>query len=246
MNLCWLILLFESAFCSCLNDFVFASIFPKKRLTRFIPSHSQTFSPKGCTVAAFETLDIVKIFGRLADNHITGACLGIRNSSYAGHGTQNPLRWKWEDLFKDAERDKINITEPIYSKSISLAQFSYKIRALPFRWPLTPNTGHLPERPTILVPTATKLYVKQVKDLRSKNKRMTHNNVVASLEVQAIPSDAIECVFKSLGQGRDRLNKTCVIQAIQMWAPADGLLDWYTFVYNLNDVPVDSMYNYFD
>ncbi|VWU52636.1 conserved protein, unknown function, partial [Hepatocystis sp. ex Piliocolobus tephrosceles] len=52
-------------------------------------------------------------------------------------------------------------------------------------------------------------------------------------------------VFSSFTNSEE-LTREVFIKRIHEWAPSDGIVDWYTFVYNLKEEPSDNIKRFFD
>jgi len=186
--------------------------------------------------AAFEVLDIVKIFGRLSDPHIIGHCIGHARSECHG-GYRSKTNWRWHNIFSD-------------KVSVGIKDFKNSLKSQIFCWPQTPNSGQLRGRPNVLVPVSPKVYAGYFNNLHSskgQSRRLASvQDISALVQSEALSNDAVECVFSALTDSQTNLSWKLMEHTIDKWAPLDGLVDWHSFIYQIHEDPSDGLQNYLD
>jgi len=203
--------------------------------------------PQDARDPSFVVLDIVKIFGRMADWQACGDAISCGASEFVPLSEVGKPK-KWEQLFGGGKGIRAN--------EMDEAHFKATLSKLPFSWPHTVNTGQMPDRGLVPVPVAPREFVKVVRQLEgtksdgvaSAGGNVALKDVNQCVGEMAIDEDAIQCVFESMLQatGSASLTREGIGKVIQQWAPADGLVDWYTFVYFLTRAPEDGLSPYND
>ncbi|SCM23128.1 conserved Plasmodium protein, unknown function [Plasmodium chabaudi chabaudi] len=184
---------------------------------------------------AFLVFDIIKIFGRLSNKELLGHVIS-HNNDFIENNKKN-CKKNWEILFQN---DTINYD--------ILKTFLEKSK---FEWPLTVNSGQIKKEGPIDIPVSPIVYIENCRKIsdqfKNKNKNTKINLKIINDYVNELPisTDAIQCVFSSFSD-LEYLTKENFIQKIHEWAPSDGVLDWYTFVYNLKEEPTDNIKKFFD
>ncbi|CAG9484884.1 conserved Plasmodium protein, unknown function [Plasmodium vivax] len=235
------------------------SLYSKKRLVRLrrgrqgrhglqrVPPPPAAATAAPPRASAFLVFDIIKIFGRLSDQELLGHVISHNNDFIKL--SQNEKRKKWEKLFLP-NKDGVNFEA-----------FKNFLRQAPFEWPLTINSGQIKNQGSISIPVSPIVYVESCRKisefLKGKNKNKgasagTATGAKINLKIindyvseQPISNDAIQCVFSSFSD-LPELTKDQFISKIHEWAPSDGIIDWYTFVYNLKEEPSDNIKRFFD
>ncbi|SCD22365.1 conserved Plasmodium protein, unknown function [Plasmodium ovale] len=191
---------------------------------------------KYCGKVTFLVFDIIKIFGRLSSKELLGHVIS-HNNDFVQLEKKKKKKKKWEILFHN---DYIN-----YDVLKTFLQNSI------FEWPLTVNSGQIKNQGPIDIPVAPIVYVENCRkiseQLKNKNKNAKINLKIINDYVSELPisDDAIQCVFASFSN-LDNLTRDSFIMKIHEWAPSDGIVDWYTFVYNLKEEPSDNIKRFFD
>ncbi|GAB64444.1 hypothetical protein PCYB_011770 [Plasmodium cynomolgi strain B] len=219
------------------------SLYIKKRLVRLRRGRQRVPPPRA---SAFLVFDIIKIFGRLSDQELLGHVISHNNDFI--ELSKNPKK-KWEKLFLPK------------NDSLNFEAFKNFLRQAPFEWPLTINSGQIRNQGSISIPVSPIVYVESCRKiselLKGKNKNKgvnagTSTGAKINLKIindyvseQPISNDAIQCVFSSFSD-LPELTKDQFINKIHEWAPSDGIIDWYTFVYNLKEEPSDNIKRFFD
>ncbi|CRG98071.1 conserved Plasmodium protein, unknown function [Plasmodium gallinaceum] len=177
---------------------------------------------------AYLVFDIIKIFGRISDKELLGHVISHNNEFI--ELDKNKKKKKWEILF---DNNYINFD--------LLKKF---LKNNKFEWPLTVNSGQIKNQGSINIPENCR---KISEEFRNKNKTSKINLKIINDYVSELPisNDAIQCVFSSFSDFDD-LTKDHFINKIHEWAPSDGIVDWYTFVYNLKEEPSDNIKRFFD
>ncbi|CRG98435.1 conserved Plasmodium protein, unknown function [Plasmodium relictum] len=184
---------------------------------------------------AYLVFDIIKIFGRISDKELLGHVISHNNEFI--ELDKNKKKKKWEILF---DNNYINFN--------LLKKF---LKNNKFEWPLTVNSGQIKNQGSINIPVSPIVYVENCRkiseEFRNKNKTNKINLKIINDYVSELPisNDAIQCVFSSFSDFDD-LTKDHFINKIHEWAPSDGIVDWYTFVYNLKEEPSDNIKRFFD
>ncbi|GAW78942.1 hypothetical protein, conserved [Plasmodium gonderi] len=195
---------------------------------------------------AFLVFDIIKIFGRLSDQELLGHVISHNNEFIELNKNKKKVK-KWENLFLSS------------NNSINFEILKSFLNQTKFEWPLTINSGQIQNQGSISIPVSPIVYVENCRKIsemfRSKNKNTgTDPNVSRKINLkiineyvseQSISNDAIECVFSSFSDFSE-LTMDQFINKIHEWAPSDGIVDWYTFVYNLKEEPLDNIKRFFD
>lgn len=188
--------------------------------------------------SAYLVFDIIKIFGRLSNKELLGHVISHNNEFTDLESTKRKKKKNWEILF---EKDS----------SITFEKFQVFLKNTKFEWPLTVNSGQIKNQGSIDIPVAPIVYVENCRKLteehKSKNKNLKLNIKTVNDFVDELPiaNDAIQCVFSSFSD-LEYLTKTHFINKIHEWAPSDGIIDWYTFVYNLKEDPSDNIRRFLD
>ncbi|ANQ05741.1 Uncharacterized protein PCOAH_00001070 [Plasmodium coatneyi] len=225
------------------------SLYIKKRLLTLRRGRQQRVpAPRA---SAFLVFDIVKIFGRLSDQELLGHVISHNNEFIELRKNRPPK--KWEKLFLPK------------NDSLNFEAFKNFLRQAEFEWPLTINSGQIKNQGSISIPVSPIVYVESCRKisefLKSKNKNKgmnagtnagTSTGAIINLKIineyvseQPISNDAMQCVFSSFSD-LPELTKDQFISRIHEWAPSDGIIDWYTFVYNLKEEPSDNIKRFFD
>ncbi|EWC77552.1 hypothetical protein C923_01782 [Plasmodium falciparum UGT5.1] len=87
--------------------------------------------------------------------------------------------------------------------------------------------------------------IKISEQVKNKNTKINLKIINDYISEMPISNDAIQCVFSSFSD-YEELTKEQFINKIHEWAPSDGIIDWYTFVYNLKEEPSDNIKRFFD
>ncbi|EUD66635.1 hypothetical protein C922_02956 [Plasmodium inui San Antonio 1] len=220
------------------------SLHVKKRLIRLRRGRLRVPPPRA---SAFLVFDIIKIFGRLSDQELLGHVISHNNDFIQIN--KNKGKKKWEKLFLPQ------------NESLNFEAFKDFLRQAQFEWPLTINSGQIKNQGSISIPVCPLVYVESCRKisefLKGKNKNKgvnagTNRGAKINLKLindyvseQPISNDAMQCVFSSFSD-LPELTKDQFISKIHEWAPSDGIIDWYTFVYNLKEEPSDNIKRFFD
>ncbi|EUT88795.1 hypothetical protein PFAG_01640 [Plasmodium falciparum Santa Lucia] len=182
---------------------------------------------------AFLVFDIIKIFGRLSDKELLGHVIS-HNNEFIELDKKKKTK-KWEILFNN---DYINFD--------ILKNFLLNNK---FEWPLTVNSGQIKNQGSINIPVSPIVYVENCRKIseqvKNKNTKINLKIINDYISEMPISNDAIQCVFSSFSD-YEELTKEQFINKIHEWAPSDGIIDWYTFVYNLKEEPSDNIKRFFD
>ncbi|KJP89364.1 hypothetical protein AK88_01030 [Plasmodium fragile] len=189
-----------------------------------------------------------RIFGRLSDQELLGHVIS-HNNDFIQISKNIPKKKKWEKLFLP-KKDSINFEA-----------FKNFLRQAEFEWPLTINSGQIKNQGSISIPVSPIVYVESCRKIseflkgNNKNKGVnagTNTGAKINLKIindyvseQPISNDAMQCVFSSFSDFPE-LTRDQFISKIHEWAPSDGIIDWYTFVYNLKEEPSDNIKRFFD
>ncbi|CAA9986172.1 conserved Plasmodium protein, unknown function [Plasmodium knowlesi strain H] len=217
-------------------------------------------------VSAFLVFDIIKIFGRLSDQELLGHVISHNNDFIELNKNQKKKK-KWQKLFLP-KNHTLNFES--FKNFLRQAEFEWP---LTINTGQIKNQGSIsiPVSPIVYVENCRKISEFVKSKNKNKNKVINTGSSVGmntatgtgtnaaintgnkiNLKIindyvseQPISNDAMQCVFSSFSD-LPELTKDQFISRIHEWAPSDGIIDWYTFVYNLKEEPSDNIKRFFD
>ncbi|KAL8435978.1 hypothetical protein ACSSS7_002023 [Eimeria intestinalis] len=215
-------------------------------------SNAQPRSTRGFAALGFQTLDLIKIFGRLADA-TTGnsALVSPYESASAAAGE-----------IIAAEKDKTGVAVKNKAWSVEpwleLQQPSLLLRRpTGFKrrkegegqlqsWEhifLSKTSSQETSQPALMqqwMGLTFEGFCEKIKELRF-TWPTTRNTGQAPLNLRSVPACVFRCFLDGAGSGDLRLWREDVLRCIWSWAPADGTVDWEQFLFSLDETPSDNL-----
>ncbi|EKX72666.1 signal peptide containing protein [Theileria equi strain WA] len=179
---------------------------------------------------AFQTLDLIKIFGRLSEPSLIGNVMATSTSIL---GKNSQLTWKL--LFKN-DKEKINVAD--FKKRLTRIRFKWPKeymtnKQLPFLIPLKSRSlFKIKCKPIMVNPT---LFSEISAGLCTRNYKAVGDHI----DAQRIDPESISATFKALSCEEEFLTVEHVLAYINYMSPLMEMVNWNSFISSLPVGPED-------
>ncbi|KAK1442397.1 hypothetical protein BgAZ_404270 [Babesia gibsoni] len=190
---------------------------------------------RSAKAAAFSSIELAKIFGRLADHSTIGSVLATPTSKLTPSDSSGKRAWR--GLFNSEEEE------------LGRAEFVKRLANAPFTWP----TYYVANRqPPFLVPEKQrhkfklKGYLGHValqlhKPEDSSNGELSNKTLKAHAK-QPLAPEAVDSVFQALSHEEEKLTVNHIIAFIKYRSPLLQMVNWEGFIASLpvgpDDIPI--------
>ncbi|EAN31231.1 putative integral membrane protein [Theileria parva strain Muguga] len=185
----------------------------------------------------FQTLDLIKIFGRISEVSLIGNVIPLSVDRLGNNFTVKKLRWK--RLFKN-KKEKLDLEtfkERLYNCSFSWPSDYITNRTTPFLIPL--KFRHKYKLKCKCFPVSMELYY-DIKSRLCKDGELITNKIINNyIQNQPIHINSIDSTFKALSGEEEELTLEHMIAYIKYRSPLIQMINWNSFISSLPVGPDD-------
>ncbi|XP_955185.1 uncharacterized protein TA04835 [Theileria annulata] len=171
----------------------------------------------------FQTLDLIKIFGRISEISLIGNVIPLNVERLGNLKIKN---LKWKSIFKD-KNEKLDLEtfkNRLYNCSFTWPSDFITNQTTPFLIPL--KFRHKYKLKCKCFPVNMEMYY----DIKSKLNKDTLNNYIQNLPIHI---NSIDSTFKALSGEEEKLTIEHIIEYINYHSPLIQMINWNTFISSL-------------
>lgn len=182
---------------------------------------------------AFSSVELAKIFGRLADPSPIGSVLATPTSKLAS--AKEKCKLKWHGMFKHDDEE------------LSRSEFAKRLSKAPLSWP----TYYVANRqPPFLVPEKQRHKFKikgYLGHVALQSQRLENSSDVCAtgekaIAKQPLADEALDSVFMALSNEEEKLTVNHILAFIKYRSPLLQMVNWEVFIASLpvgpEDIPI--------